>query len=176
MKKLQPVYECLGIDISNGNFPFQKLKEKTIKICESTEKNDEEKVAELLKMVADYRIGEKQNDPDFTNCYHETANALSPILNEAKSSLQGDFILGRVYKIEEGKKNPILFVCFITKEGEKSFFFANKETKQFTKMEEGEFTQTFACYEKDIKNIYHGNLPWEQKQVDKETRSTLARE
>lgn len=153
INSLREVYRSIGIADKDGNFPVGQLIEQARQVDETStdmQSNITNKFALLKKWC-----------PEFATCQNSTINIIRDVLFEHNEHFEFKrCIASRVYEREDTEKQAVLYVYMELEDGQKQFFYADKENGEFVTKSQQEFEQKFECYEKDMEKLGQ-KRPWE---------------
>lgn len=158
-KSLREVFSSIGLADKNGDFPIKELIEKSNAI-DKLDLSDEEELKRQLLLLEDYY-------PLFANCQNSTINILQGTVLAQENLKFKNCVASRVYEKEDKDKRPVMYVYADLLESGKKFYYADKETGQFTELSQKDFEQKFECYGMDLEKE-KGNRPWEIEKIEKE--------
>ena len=150
---LRQVFRSIGLTNESGKFPATQLCEN-IKEIERMNTGAQDQLANRFKALKNYY-------PEFAECMNSTIKILQSIVLEHSENFNYEnCISSRVYRKDDIKKQPVLFVYFDFGTSGKIFFYADNELKTMIPTSQEEFESLFECYEYDKrKNGY--NKIWE---------------
>lgn len=153
-KSLRQIFTSIGIANKNGEFPIKELIDMST-ILGSFKFSEEKSIEKQLLLLAKYC-------PEFSTCQNSTSTILQVILNN-QNFKYNKCVVNRVYNKENPNKESVLYVYVDLPESEKKFYFADKDTRQFVKLDQKEFEKRFECYKEDLKE-YNGLRPWQTEE------------
>ena len=158
-KSLRKLFASVKLADKEGNFSIKKLIEKSKHIDELYANSAEKNIREQLLLL-------KQVCPEFATCQNSSAKVLSSILLNNKNLKFNKCVVKRVYKRNDKKKRPILYIYINSNEIGKKFYYASEEKGKFVELPQKEFLEKFECYKSDLKKE-NGFRPWESENMEK---------
>lgn len=155
---LRNIYKSIGIADINGDFPIKKIMEKSKGIYDRG-LSDKECISKQFEIV-------REVCPEFATCQNSTMEMLRSVIDVEKLGLD-KCVVDRVYNMSDESKEPVTYMYTKYEDGTKTFYYADKQTGEFSEISLEEFEKTFECYETDLdKN--KGKRPWEIEEVIEE--------
>lgn len=154
-QSLRQVFTSIGIANKNGQFPIKELIDMSI-ILDEFNFPGEKSIENQLLLLAKYY-------PEFSNCHNATSAILQGVILNNKNLKYNKCVVDRVYNREDKNKKPVLYVYVDLPDSGKKFYFADKDTRQFVKLNQEEFEKKFECYKEDLEK-QNGRSPWQNEE------------
>ena len=151
-QSLRQIYTSIGIADRDGNFPIKDLIDKS-KLLDEFNFPAEESLKKQLLLL-------QKAHPDFATCQNSTSTILQGVILNNDNLEFNKCVVNRVYDRADEDKRPVLYVYADLPNAGKQFYYADKETSEFVRLEQKEFAERFECYETDLEK-HQGQRPWE---------------
>lgn len=153
-ESLRKIFKSIGVTDKDGFFPIRNLVSKYEDI-DKLKLSGSECIKKQLQALVQYC-------PEFCACHNSTLGILGEIIIENKNLQFDECILGRVYEKNDKTKQPVLYLYINLSQEGRRFYFADKENKEFTELDQKDFEKRFECYEQDIERN-NGIKPWKKR-------------